>query len=256
VRRGNRDLVMVAVLAAASAAIVLLVPSRPVRIVFALPLLFVLPGLSLTSVLFPRERVDPARRMLLSLGLSLAVAILGALLLDLTAVGLRRWSWALLLAFFTCAGSALAVQRRAGFVLPAGSRLRTPKALEVALLLMALTVVVGAVSFARTPLTATKVLGYSALSIRGAPGTGDSRTVRVEVSSGELQPTAYRLEVYVGQDRLKTWHLRLASGEAWQRKLRLTPKQIAGGSWIRALLYRHQYPYGVYRFVRIRAAKA
>ena len=111
-RRGNREVVAIAVLAVASAAIVLWVPSRPARIVFALPLLFLLPGLSLTASLFPRERLDAPRRLLLSLGLSLSVAILGALLLDLTDVGLRRSTWAVLLALLTCAASVGAVRRR------------------------------------------------------------------------------------------------------------------------------------------------
>jgi uncharacterized membrane protein len=251
--RGNREVFAIAVLAVASAAIVLWVPSRPARIVFALPLLFLLPGLSLTASLFPRERLDAPRRLLLSLGLSLSVAILGTLLLDLTDVGLRRSTWAVLLALLICAASAGAVRRRARLV-PAGFRWRVPKTFDVAIVLVALAVATGAVVFARTPLTATSVQGYTALSIRSALRPGESRIFRIEISSDELQTTGYHLDVYLGQERLEKWQVKLAPAEQWVRRLRVTRKQIASASWIRAVLYRDKNPYGAYRFVRIRTA--
>jgi Protein of unknown function (DUF1616) len=255
-RRGNLDLLTAALPAAVSAAVVVFVPDQPVRTVFALPLLFVLPGLSLTAALFPGNRLDFARRLLLQLGLSLTSAILGALVLDLT-VGLRRSSWATLLAAVTCIAAAIAGLRQRGRARGALSRC-LPRPVNAVLVGMAVAVVAAAVALARTPLAAKNVVGYTALSILPARGSSSaaSEVVRVEVTSGELQPLKYRLELYVGSGLVDVRQLTLAPGQDWQASFRLRLKSTGGRPWIRALLYRAGLPHTVYRSARIRAGEA
>jgi hypothetical protein len=254
-RRGNLDLLAAAVLAAVSAAVIVFVPELPVRTLFALPLLFVLPGLSLTAALFPGNRLDVPRRLLLQLGLSLTSAILGALVLDLT-FGLRRTSWAVLLAVVTCTAAAIAALRQSGRA-RGGLTVRLPGPVNAVLIGIAVVVAAAAVAFGRTPLAAKNVVGYTALSILPARGsTAASEAVRVEVTSGELQPLTYRLELYSGPQLVDVRKLTLAPGQDWQARFRLGSKRIGGRPWIRALLYRAGRPHAVYRSARIRAGGA
>lgn len=254
-RRGSLDLLIAAVVAGISVAVVVFVPDTAVRTVFALPLLFVLPGLSMTAALFPSNQLDLPRRLLLQLGLSLSVAILGALVLDLTPFGLRRTSWAVLLGLIVCAGCAVAARRRTDLA-PRMVRIWLPRRTDAALVGLAIAVVAGAVAFARTPLAAKNVVGYTALSILPARGSTGSRAVRVDISSGELHTIGYRLELYIGQRVTDVRQMRLAPGQEWQETFRLRSTRLTGRSWIGARLYRDDRPSVVYRSVRIRPGAA
>src|SRR4051812_1099491 len=83
-----------------------------VGIVLALPLVFVLPGYTLTETLFHKRSLDISHRLVLSLGLSLAIDILGGFLLNLLPEGLQAISWAELLGLFTAVFSLLAAYLR------------------------------------------------------------------------------------------------------------------------------------------------
>lgn len=246
-RRSNADLQIAAALAVLGAFVVVFVPNTPVQVIFALPLLFVLPGLALSAALFPSDRRDLARRLVTLLGLSLAVAILGALLLDLLPFGLRSSSWAILLALVTCGSVAVAIRRRSGgrsgtFFAP---RVRL---VDVVLFGFALALVAGTLIFARTPLAAKNVQGYTALSM--LPGQGSkSRVLQVQISSSELRPLRYRLELHVGRNLFAVRHVALAPGQSWRATWRLTPNEIAGVRRIRARLYRADHPHAIYRSV-------
>jgi len=249
VLRKNLDLLIAVVVAAASVAVILYVPSVPLRTAFALPLLFVLPGFTLSAALFPGGRLDLGRRLLLPVGLSLSTGVLGALVLDVT-FGLHRSSWAVLLGAVTGGGAAVAATRRIGLAGPGpGSRL--PRRLDVALVGIALAVVAGSMVFARTPLAASNVQGYTALSI--LPVHGHTRAVRLEVSSSELRTASYRLKLHVGPRLIAARRLTLAPGSKWERTVPLPARHTSGAHWITARLYRLGHPHGAYRSVRMRA---
>src|SRR5215211_7765462 len=59
------------------------------RVMLALPLVLFLPGFALTVILFKRERVGIPERLLLSLGLSVALTALIGLILNWTPWGLQ-----------------------------------------------------------------------------------------------------------------------------------------------------------------------
>jgi len=247
--RKNLDLLVAVIVAAASVAVILRVPSVPLRTAFALPLLFVLPGLAWSAALFPGRPLDLGRRLLLQVGLSLSTGVLGALVLDAT-FGLRRSSWAVLLGAVTGAGAAVAATRRFRVARP-GLAVRLPKRLDVALVGVALAVAAGSVVLARTPLAARNVQGYTALSILPVPAAGKTRAVHLEVSSGELQTLSYRLQLHVGPRLVAARRLTLGPGSRWQEVIRLPSKKMTSRSWITARLFRLGHPRVAYRSVRI-----
>jgi uncharacterized membrane protein len=244
-------------MAAIGALVVMAVPGLlPLRIAFALPLLLVLPGYSLTAALFPGREIDWPPRLLLSVALSLSLAVVIGLALNQTPFGLRSASWSVALLVVTWAACATAVsrRRRKGILEPVPRFLRGGvawthlKPRDVAFLLIATCVLGSAVAFARTPLSAKKVQGYTALSL--LPGSRGTSTVRVGVTSGELHSTSYRLVVRVGS-RVVYMRRLLRLDPGAQFHVRLRTAASARPVPIEALLYRQDSPQSIYRVVRL-----
>lgn len=246
--RRNGDLIAAAVVAAVAAEVVALVSNVAVRTAFALPLLFVTPGYCLTVAVFGRQRLDGARRAVLTLAMSLSLAILGALVLDLLPFGLQATSWTILLAAVTwIAGAAAAVRRgvqpQRGWTRP---RLRP---VDAALLIAATLIAAGTVAFARTPLPAKNVQGYTALWMQPMPAT--TQAVRVGIESGELETVPYRLDLRVGSSVLYRRLITLEPGQRWEQVVRVRPLQVAADSPVQARLYREDEGPEVYRLVKL-----
>src|SRR5262245_13049507 len=66
-------------------------------LIFGLPLALALPGYALMAASAPSSTLGPAERLTFSVGGSIAMSVLGGLVLDETAWGLRPVSWAVLL---------------------------------------------------------------------------------------------------------------------------------------------------------------
>src|SRR5258708_19924598 len=98
----STDIFAVVAITLVAAVLALLVPPDIALIrILTLPLVLVLPGYALTAALLPNRSLGVAERLMFSLGLSLAVVILGGLALNWTPFGLRAISWAVLLAGLT-----------------------------------------------------------------------------------------------------------------------------------------------------------
>ncbi len=91
---------VVAAATAVSAALVLFTP-RPIAAAGGLLLGFVLPGAALTEALFPRRVLTRIERILLAPALSLAMLVVGGLLLYVCRAPLNRVSWTAFLAGVT-----------------------------------------------------------------------------------------------------------------------------------------------------------
>src|SRR6266516_7404066 len=90
-RLKNLDLIVTMTIATLNVLWALLASHIPViGIILALPLVFVLPGYTLTAALFHNRSLGVPARLLFSFGLSLAIDILGGLILNLLPTGLRE----------------------------------------------------------------------------------------------------------------------------------------------------------------------
>jgi uncharacterized membrane protein len=256
VTRRHADLAATLVLAAIGATVVTVVPGLlPLRVTLALPLLLVLPGYSLTTALFPHREIDRSRRLLLSVALSLSLAVVIGLVLNLTPFGLRSPSWAAALLIVTSAASTVAFVRRQRRV-TAGPVARVPplRPRDAVFFLAAACILGGAVAFARVPLPAKKVQGYTVLWL--LPGSrGEAAAVRVGVTSGELEPVTYRLVVRVGSRVHQQRLLELRPGDAWEESVRVGTSPSGRRALTEALLYREDQPQTVYRAVRLWPSK-
>src|SRR2546421_12992924 len=112
-RLKNLDLIVTMIIAGLNVLYTLL-PSRipVIGIILALPLVFVLPGYTLTEALFHKRSLDDSHRLVLSLALSLAIDILGGFILNMLPGGLQAISWTVLLGLITAIFTLLAAYLR------------------------------------------------------------------------------------------------------------------------------------------------
>lgn len=252
--RRNLDLAVAAVVAAASAVIVVRF-SLPVavRIAFVLPLVLVLPGYALARALLSGRELEGSLRLLLSLGLSLSLAIVTGLVLDVSTIGLDTRSWAVSLAAETwslCVVAGPRWRRRNDVDEAAPS---TPswrlRGRDVVLFAVAACIFSGAVAFARTPLPAPNVHGYTALWLLPGPA-GHRSDFRIGVKSGELKRVSYRLVVRVGTRVVVQRRFQLEPSAELHESVRVD-KAARHGRSIWALLYREDKPRALFRSARI-----
>ena len=245
--RGNRDLAVVPAAALLCALIALLAPVEAIQIVAGLPLTLFLPGYAIVAATFARRPLDPARSLLLSFAMSLAVLAIGALVLSL--IGIYPGTWALLLALLVagcCWWAALRRGRPAGEPRHGGEGLRLTRR-DLALLAAAAVLGVAAIVLAQAPFAADRAVGYTSLWM--LPGRG-ARSVEIGAASAEQAPAAYVLKVEAGGGQLlATERFRLEPGG---EEVFRVPVRLSAGSRplpVVATLYQAKRPGRVYRRV-------
>jgi hypothetical protein len=198
------------------------------RIAAALILTLAAPGYALSSLVFPSRRLDPAERVLTALGMSLVVAALGGLLLDVLPGHMSRGAWALMLALVTlCAtfGGALrpptaddltgSVEQEPD-VSPSDDGWyagRTRIALNLALGMLALAL--AAVALTLAVRSAERHTGFAELSLVPASQRRQPRLL-VKLKSHELHPTPFTIVIREDRRVSLVSHVTLMPGEEWR----------------------------------------
>lgn len=227
-----------------------------VQAIFALPLLLLLPGYAVAAALFPASveesplestpfRLNRGERILLALGLSLALTALCGYVLNLVPSGLNRTSWAIALGSLTVLAAGVAYFRRPAT--SAGSMGRWDlSARPIVILVLALLLVLGALSISINAAVNQAKPGFTQMWMLPSAGT-DSPTLRLGVRSHELSTLQYRLEVRgVRKTTLSLGPITLRPGATWETTLILAPKRRSALS---VLLIRTDRPHAVYRQV-------
>lgn len=262
--RKHPDLIATMALAVFAAACVLLgAPGadialvRGIGVVAGASLAFVLPGYALVAALLAGRSPGRAELALLSVGGSVALAVVAGLLLNLTPWGLRPQSWAVALGAVAVECGLIAEWRRAsvsGPPLPASSpsegrwvlTSRAAVLYGLASLVVALAVsvasVTGSTTTAATPRTTRLWV---------VPATAGSAGVRLGVENGEAVTVRYALRVGSGSGIVDEWpDLVLAPGERWEVSLSFAA--VPGEDrTVEALLYRDDDPDVPYRSVTV-----
>jgi len=199
--KGHGDLRLLAWGSLLCAIVALVLPWPAVSLVFVAPLALFAPGYAIVAAAFARRQLDPARLLVLSLALSLAVLALGGLVLNYLG-GIHGFSWAvlLLLVVLGCCRSAALRRDRP----PESLRLRLPKpgVPKLGLALGGLAAVAAALVLASTTLPAKSAIGYTELWIVPELESEGSEAL-VGVKSEEQQTTEYDLGVRIGKQLVK-----------------------------------------------------
>jgi Protein of unknown function (DUF1616) len=259
-RRDNIDLTITAAGTAAAAAVLLLTEvtgatgtsAAVLRVLAGVPLVLVLPGYALSTLVVPVVPVVPAGsgwpgcinpllwRSMWATGLSLAVAVLGGLMLNLTPAGLTRLTWTTSLAAVTMLAVAASAWLRAR---------RAPVPVPVPVPVPAPVPVPGSLATHRRPAPASAVAGYAlaALAVTGtaiglavasagwqhspgfaqlwlvpvqssaASGGGAGSQATLGVRSGYPHAETFHLVLRRGAQAIGTWDFTLTAGQTWQR---------------------------------------
>ncbi len=237
-----------------------LLPSRPpiIGIALALPLVFVLPGYTLTEALFHKRSLDTIYRILLSLGLSLAIDISGGILLNAFPIGLRTISWAALLALLTGLFALLVVYLRRRTLI---REMREKQAHgirfsshEYILCALAMAVVIFAVAFSAVSVTNEPHAGFTQLWMLPQDQANNNCEVRLGVRSYELTSITYRVQMTVNGVQVNTWpSVVLAPRQEWDRlvTLRLNPTVTTTDAHVEVRLYHASSPGAAYQKVNL-----
>jgi Protein of unknown function (DUF1616) len=226
----------------------------PWRALLTVPLVLFLPGYALTAAVFPRRggaAPSPVERMVLGVGLSLAVAALEGIVLDETPWGFQAASWAILLGGTTLGATAVALVRGAteGGSLGGVAPLRGLPAVgpgQGLLLAGAALAVVAATAVARQGAEADQAAQGSTqlwLVAAGEPGGA----LRLGLRSAEPRPATYVLRLAVDGVPAQTWpDITLAPGQTWETTVAPAPD---GAGAVEAVLSRAESPGTAYRRV-------
>ncbi|MHB1131403.1 MAG: DUF1616 domain-containing protein [Chloroflexota bacterium] len=220
--RARRDVLIGVVALALLAPLTVLAgwPLDTLRFVAAAALILVLPGYALSALLFSGSSFAWQERVLFAVGLSLAVTVLGGLLLNLTPWGLQTESWLVWLSGVTVIAGSMALARSP---LIAGSGIGSARLGKRAagLVAMAAFVVVLALVQARAGAVLLSNADTVQFWLLNGEGTA-ANEVQLGLRSLEAGPTVYTLEVWSEEALLHEWPtITLAPGELWEATLRL-----------------------------------
>ena len=257
-QRNQADLLVVSGLAVLTAAVSILSDDHSNALIAGLSLPFVLflPGYAFSAALLPDGRAGLAERIALSIGLSIAIAALGGLVLNAMPAGLTASSWRLLLLGVTLAAAAVAFLRRtAGRISGPGPlvtqiSVREAAMLTSAMLLIGLTLGLGAIGMdptgRNTPADAPFTQFWAVPS-----QNGQQSMIHIGLHNFEAERVTYAVTLEAGGHVLAEWpQVTLPSGADWQAQAALPPNYA--GREITANAYRAGQT-TPYRHVRLSA---
>jgi uncharacterized membrane protein len=223
------------------------------KVILGILFVLLLPGYSLTVMVFSANTLGEPERVVFSLGLSLAVVAIGGLVLNLTPLGLQPLSWAVLLGSISLGASGLALRRQRRSTVEEAEAIPSKFKINLkqfVLFGLAALVTVGAIWVAGAGESHYKYPGFTQLWI--LPANDVSRNAfRLGVSSHEPAVVKYRLQVKVGENIILEWgSIELEAGDSWET-METIPAELADTGKVEAILYRLESPNEVYRRVTL-----
>ena len=253
-RRKNLDLIAALIIAVLNVVWAQLYISIPVvGLILALPLALVLPGYTLTEVLFHKRSLNASERLVFSLGLSLAIVILSGLFLNMFPVGLQTASWAVLLGLLTLVFSLLAMYLRRDVPVSGGQQPLRFRLMTYQGILFGLAIAGTILSFvyAATGVKEQPRPGFTQLWMLPEVQAGKSCAVRLGVRSFESTPVTYHLTITMNGDQVAMPpSVSLASQEEWDRSVQVSP-MATDEIYVEVRLYRLDKLESVYREVHL-----
>jgi uncharacterized membrane protein len=223
-------------------------------IVLALSLVLLAPGYLLLELLAQKWEHDGTTRLLLSIGLSLSIDVLGGFLLNIIPVGLTTLTWSVFLGALTIAGALLCMVKRCRWQMQRGQKQRDlPSRYEFLLLTLTVYVVIFAFLYMASSITNQKHQGFTQFWLLLDNHLSPLCTIQLGIESSETVTTTYQVEVKENNQHAAHWSsIRLAPQQKWQSQLPLAINRAQTTQLpIEADLYRQQEPNSVYRTVKM-----
>jgi uncharacterized membrane protein len=268
----NRDLLLAMLIAFLNVGWALLPDRSPViGIIIVLPQIFVLPGYTLTAILSHRpspevlanrlllkpgllieKPFDIPERLILTLGLSLAIDILCGFILNMFPIGLRALSWAVFLGLLTSIFALFAAYLRHGVQ---NSKRQTPRfritIYEYILLALAIMIVILSVQYSAVSAEQQPRPGFTQLWVIQSDQTKHTCAVSLGVRSFESTAKRYSVTLTVNGNPVNTWPIvTLDIQQEWSKQVSLK-SEIAENISVEVRLYWADKPGILYRDVHL-----
>lgn len=214
---------------------------------FGLLMVFFVPGYALTLAFLPH--LDRFSVLLLSMGISISMSIMGGLVLHYTSWGLHPISWAIWLGCVSLLGCIIAIYRWSRLSKEAVARSIAPRwnwQAAVSFLLTSV-LIIAAVIIARNSATQA---GTAFTQLWAVPGTDeDGYAIQIGISNREFSTMQFELFVESQGATINQWtDIVLAPGETWTLSMPLMEKPKFPFTF---LLYKTDAPDKVYRMVHL-----
>jgi len=246
-------------------------PSHPliIGIILAVPLIFVLPGYTLTQALLCRQSPAPSSNLILrpslkigqpvsavdhiilTLGLSMTIDVIIGFILNVFPIGLRALSWTISLGLVTTVFTLLAayLRRRNHVKIEKIPRLHI-NIYKCVLIGLAILVAAVAIWFSVIRPSATQA-DFTQLWMLPSNQATNSCAVRIGVQSFEATSVTYRITVAVNGAQVNTWpSVVLAPHEEWKQLVPI-PLLSTNSVYVETRLYKLDRPETVYRDVHL-----
>ncbi len=250
-RHKNLDLIA-AVTIAVMNLIWALLPSHTlmIGIILSLPLVFIVPGYTLTEALLRGHSLDASKRLVFSIALSLAIDIISGFILNLLPVGLQAKSWTVLLVILTALFSLLAAYLRRGISDNGVRRRRLGLSIYGGILfVLAIVVIIQSLLYSAIGAAQQPHAGFTQLWLLPPARGGKSCAFRLGVHSFELTDKTYRITVTMNGTQTAAWpSVVLIPGQEWNQLVSI-PAGARRAVSIDVRLYRSDEPESVYQEV-------
>jgi uncharacterized membrane protein len=222
---------------------------------------FILPGYVVAATVFDLRSWRLAERILLSVGLSVAIDIVSGLLINLSSDGLVTTSWGAVLGAITVGGALVALvrwwgkptRRQADAAMPPDLRKKSfrdtyfASPLVCVMALVSVVTVAGAFAISLFAAQNTPSAGFTQLWL--LPPTG-SASVQIGVRNEEQTTKEYIVQLTASGSLVYTWNnISLEPGQSWTTTAPL-PADVANSSFqvpVEATLYLADAPNQPYR---------
>lgn len=223
----------------------------PIRVLFAIALVTILPGYAITSAVFANTPLGIQEKIAFSFGFSLGIASLGGLLLNYTRWGIQSVSWVILLGSISLIASVIALVRMKDESQVDLRVVQVPlRVRQVVLMLFGAAALFGVYLFARTGAQNQALPATTRAWMLWADDS--QKEVVLGVQNQENVPMEYRLQLSTLQGQIEDWKpIKLEPGAVWEIHY-AAPANVAESDFIKATLYRLDKPEQVYREVFLR----
>lgn len=242
------DLAIVALMSVTALVLVLTeAPHTLLHPLVMVPLVLFLPGYTLMRAVVPDALSGLAERAMMSIGVSLSIAVLGGLTMHFAGLPIEARTWSILLSGVTLslAGVALVRRMRPYPTTTAHARLQV-KPLQVTLLGVAACLLAGSYVISATG-ALQQPAGFTQLW--ALPEPNQPSAIHFGVTSYELEPESYRVALVVDGKLAQEWpEIRLAPGSSWEASTTLPGRQLNTNP-VAVELYRTHTPAETYRRV-------
>jgi uncharacterized membrane protein len=223
----------------------------PVRVLFGIALVTVLPGYALMTAIFINTPLGILEKFAFSCGFSLGMVSLGGLLLNYTHWGIQSISWVILLGGISLVASVIAIARMTNETEVDLSVAQIPlRWRQIVLMVVAAAIFGGVYLFARAGDKSQTLPPTTRIWMLWVDDT--HQEVKVGIQNEEVAPVEYKLQLSTLQGNFQEWSsITLQAGETWETSY-AAPAAVAASDLIKATLYRLDDPGKVYREVYLR----